>query len=180
MSTNQKKSILELKRDSAEEFRSKQKFPITVVLDNVRSLNNIGSIFRTSDAFAVKRIVLCGITACPPSPEIHKTALGAELTVSWEYHAETTDAIAALRSQGVTICAIEQAFNSIPLQDFPIDPNREYALVLGHEVYGVQQAVVDAADCCIELPQFGTKHSLNVAVTAGLAIWHFARPHFTS
>lgn len=175
--TNIKKNMIELGRDTAAEFHAKQKFPITVVLDNVRSLNNIGSIFRTSDAFCVERIMLCGITATPPSPEIHKTALGAEDSVEWSYYATTLEALDAL-GPDVTLCAIEQAHGSIALQNFEVDPQRRYAIVFGHEVHGVDQSVVDRCDCCIELPQYGTKHSLNVAVTAGITIWHFAQPHF--
>lgn len=175
--TNLKKNILELARDTAEQFHAKQKFPITVVLDNVRSLNNIGSIFRSSDAFCVSEILLCGITATPPSPEIHKTALGAEMTVDWKYYPSTLDALDSL-SPDVVICALEQAHGSIPLQEFVVEPGRHYAIVLGHEVHGVDQAVVDRCHHCIELPQFGTKHSLNVAVTAGISLWHFALPNF--
>ena len=171
-----KKTIIELHRDSVEQFHEKAKFPIALVLDNVRSLNNIGSMLRTSDAFAVERVELCGITATPPSPEIHKTALGAEMSVNWHYHATTLQAVEQLRAEGWTVCAIEQAHNSVSLESFQVQPDKKYALIMGHEVYGVDQAVVDAADFCIELPQYGTKHSLNVAVTAGIAIWHFAQP----
>ncbi len=174
---NIKKNILELGRDTAAQFHAKRKFPITVVLDNVRSLNNIGSIFRTSDAFCVERILLCGITATPPSAEIHKTALGAEESVDWLYFPSTLEALEWLGPE-VKLCAIEQAHGSIPLQEFDVIPTQRYAIVLGHEVHGVDQAVVDRCHCCIELPQFGTKHSLNVAVTAGITIWHFANPHF--
>lgn len=169
----EKKTIWDLGRDSVEVFRSKKKLPITVVLDNVRSLNNIGSIFRTSDAFMVGRIMLCGITATPPSAEIHKTALGAEDSVSWEYYADTTAAIGALKAEGTTVCVLEQVKESVMLQDFRPDPSGSYAIVVGHEVHGVDQKVVDMADVCLEIPQCGTKHSLNVAVSAGLAIWHF-------
>lgn len=172
-----KKNILELHRPDAEAFHRQRKFPLTVVLDNVRSLNNIGSIFRTSDAFNVSRILLCGITATPPSPEIHKTALGAEDTVEWHYFPSTLDALAWL-GPDVTLCAVEQAHGSVPLQEFTVEPGRQYAIVLGHEVHGVDQRVVDACQYCIELPQFGTKHSLNVAVTAGITIWHFSQPNF--
>lgn len=169
----EKKTIWDLGRDSVEVFRSKKKLPITVVLDNVRSLNNIGSIFRTSDAFMVGRIMLCGITATPPSAEIHKTALGAEDSVSWEYYADTTAAIGVLKAEGTTVCVLEQVKESVMLQDFRPDPSGSYAIVVGHEVHGVDQKVVDMADVCLEIPQCGTKHSLNVAVSAGLAIWHF-------
>ena len=166
--------MADLGRDSAEEFRKKAKFPIAVVLDNVRSLNNIGSIFRSSDAFCVDKICLCGITATPPSVEIHKTALGAEESVSWKYFANTADALAELKADGWTLCAIEQADDSISLEQFHPDPEKKYAIVLGHEVYGVEQSVVDACHVTLEIPMFGTKHSLNVAVTAGILLWHLA------
>jgi tRNA G18 (ribose-2'-O)-methylase SpoU len=168
-----KKTIWDLGRDTVEVFRAKAKMPLVVVLDNIRSLNNIGSVFRTSDAFLVERIMLCGITATPPSPEIHKTALGAEDSVEWQYFENTADCIARLREQGYTVCALEQVKGSIPLQDFAVEPGGRYALVAGHEVHGVSQEVVDMADCCIEIPQCGTKHSLNVSVSAALGIWHF-------
>ena len=160
-----KKTILDMGRDSVEEFRRKEKIGLTMVLDNIRSLNNIGSIFRTSDAFRVERLLLCGITATPPSPEIHKTALGAEDSVAWEYCADTLEAVARLKAEGYTVCALELAQGRVPLDS--------YAVVAGHEVEGVQQQVVDACDVCIEIPQEGTKHSLNVAVSSALAIWHF-------
>ncbi len=160
-----KKTILDMGRDSVEEFRRKEKIGLTMVLDNIRSLNNIGSIFRTSDAFRVERLLLCGITATPPSPEIHKTALGAEDSVAWEYCADTLEAVARLKAEGYTVCALELAQGSVPLDS--------YAVGAGHEVEGVQQQVVDACDVCIEIPQEGTKHSLNVAVSSALAIWHF-------
>lgn len=171
---SRKKTMTDLGRISAEEFRRKEKFPIAVVLDNVRSLNNIGSIFRSSDAFRVDRICLCGITATPPSVEIHKTALGAEESVGWQHFDATADALAALKADGWTLCAVEQADDSISLEDFRPEPGRKYAIVLGHEVYGVEQSVVDACDLTLEIPQFGTKHSLNVAVTAGILLWHLA------
>lgn len=170
-----KKSMLELHRDSIEEFRNKEKFPIAVVLDNVRSLNNIGSILRTSDAFCASRVCLCGITATPPSAEIHKTALGAEDSVDWKYFPTTAEAIAELKRDGWTVCAVEQTADSISLEDFIPRPDEKYAVILGHEVYGVEQAVVDMADLVLEIPQFGTKHSLNVSVTAGIVIWHLAK-----
>lgn len=171
---SRKKTMADLGRISAEEFRNKDKFPIAVVLDNVRSLNNIGSIFRSSDAFCVDRIYLCGITATPPSVEIHKTALGAEDSVSWKHFDNTADALADLRAEGWTLCAVEQADDSISLEKFRPDCTGKYAIVLGHEVYGVEQSVVDACDLTLEIPQFGTKHSLNVAVTAGILLWHLA------
>lgn len=168
-----KKTILEMGRDTVEEFRRKEKIGLTVVLDNIRSLNNIGSIFRTSDAFRVERLLLCGITATPPSPEIHKTALGAEDSVAWEYCADTLEAVRRLRGEGYTVCALELAQGSVPLNEFAVERGKRYAIVVGHEVEGVQQSVVDACDCCLEIPQEGTKHSLNVAVSTALAIWHF-------
>lgn len=168
-----KKTILEMGRDTVEEFRRKEKIGLTVVLDNIRSLNNIGSIFRTSDAFRVERLLLCGITATPPSPEIHKTALGAEDSVAWEYCADTREAVRRLRGEEYTVCALELAQGSVPLNECAVERGKRYAIVVGHEVEGVQQSVVDACDCCLEIPQEGTKHSLNVAVSTALAIWHF-------
>ncbi len=170
-----KKTIWDLGRDTVEVFRAKPKLRLTLVLDNVRSLNNIGSMFRTSDAFGIERVALCGITATPPSPEIHKTALGAEESVAWEYYASTADCIAALRAEGYTVCVLEQVKGSVELQRFAPQPDGCYAVVVGHEVHGVDQTVVDMADVCLEIPQYGTKHSLNVAVSAGLALWHFAQ-----
>ncbi len=168
-----KKTIWDMHRLSPGEFRAAPKLPLTVVLDNVRSLNNIGSIFRTCDAFAVERLVLCGISRTPPSAEIHKTALGAEDTVGWQYSANTLEAIEGLRRDGYTICCLEQVEGSVPLNEFHPEPGRRYAFVAGHEVDGVAQDVVDACDICLEIPQCGTKHSLNVAVSSGIAIWHF-------
>lgn len=164
--------MADLGRATLEEFHAQCKFPIAVVLDNIRSLNNIGSIFRSADAFAADRVVLCGITATPPSVEIHKTALGAENSMDWTYYPTTAEALDALRADGWTIAAIEQAADSVSLENFHPDPDRKIAIVLGHEVYGVDQSVVDAADLTLEIPQFGTKHSLNVAVTAGILLWH--------
>jgi len=168
-----KKTIWDMHRLSAEEFRVAPKIPLVVVLDNVRSLNNIGSIFRTCDAFAVERLVMCGISQTPPSPEIHKTALGAEDTVAWRYYPDTLQAVADLHADGYTVCCLEQVEGSVPLGSFEPEPGRRYAFVAGHEVDGVAQAVVDACDLCLEIPQAGTKHSLNVAVSAGITIWHF-------
>lgn len=160
-------------RDTVEEFRAKEKLPVTVVLDNVRSLNNIGSVFRTSDGFRVAQICLCGISAIPPSPEIHKTALGAEDSVAWRYFADTAEAVDTLRKEGHIICALEQVNGSVPLDRFVPERDRRYAIIVGHEVNGVDQRVVDMADYCLEIPQEGTKHSLNVAVSTAIAIWHF-------
>lgn len=167
-----KLKITELKRLSPEEFRQTGKIPLIVILDNVRSLHNVGSVFRTSDAFLVEAIYLCGITATPPHAEIHKTALGAEFTVDWKYFEHTTDAINELKQAGYHIAAIEQAENSVMLDQLSLTENK-YAIVLGNEVKGVDQTVMDLCDSCIEIPQFGTKHSLNVSVTSGIIIWEF-------
>lgn len=169
----EKKTIRDLARTDIEHYRRQPKMRLTVVLDNVRSLNNIGAIFRTCDAFAVERIELCGITAVPPSPEIHKTALGAEDSVAWRYHESTLACVDTLQREGYTLCCLEQVKGSIELQDFTPQPGRRYALVAGHEVNGVDQEVVNLCDVCLEIPQLGTKHSLNVSVSAGIAIWHF-------
>ena len=169
----EKKSVLDLYRISTEQYQQVDKLPFIVVLDNVRSLNNIGSVFRTSDAFLVEEIYLCGITATPPHPDIHKTALGAEDSVKWSYYQDTTEAVDKLHSLGYTVYSIEQVKNSISLESLILDRDQKYAVVLGNEVKGVQQEVVDKCDGCIEIPQFGTKHSLNVSVTAGLVIWDF-------
>ena len=166
--------MIELGRMTPEEYKGAQKFPLCVILDNVRSLNNIGSLFRSSDAFGVERMALCGITATPPSPEIHKTALGAEETVEWKHYPTTLEAIGELKTEGWTICCVEQCEGSVSLEEFRVEPGRKYAIMLGHEVYGVDQQAVDASDVCLEIPQFGTKHSLNVAVTGGILLWHLA------
>ena len=173
--TNRKKLVTEMGRIDCDAFAQSQKLPLVVVLDNVRSLHNVGSVFRTSDAFRVECIMLCGITATPPSAEMHKTALGAEDVVDWKYYESTMDAVAELRSQGYRVYSIELCQGSIALQDFVTAPGERYAVVLGNEVKGVQQDVVDASDGAIEIPQFGTKHSLNVSVTAGMVIWEFAK-----
>ncbi len=170
-----KKLVTEMGRISGDDFRNAEKLPLVVVLDNVRSLHNVGSVFRTSDAFRVQRILLCGITATPPNAEIHKTALGAEDVVEWQYFESTDDAVAALRKEGYRIFAVEQCEGSIALQNFETSPEECYAVILGNEVKGVQQTVVDASDAAIEIPQFGTKHSLNVSVTAGMVIWEFVK-----
>lgn len=169
-----KLSITELNRIDKEEFKKVEKLPLIVVLDNVRSLHNVGSVFRSSDAFRVESIYLCGITAVPPQPEMHKTALGAEETVEWKYFEHTQDAVHELKNDGVEVLAIEQVEGSIMLQDFIPESNKKYAIIFGNEVKGVQQEVVNMCDNCIEIPQFGTKHSLNVSVTAGILIWEFA------
>ncbi len=161
----------ELSRLSAEEFKQADKIPVVVVLDNVRSCNNVGSVFRTSDALLVNKIFLCGITATPPDKEIHKTALGAENTVSWEYLQTTEEAVENLKNDCYTIIAIEQVEGSIALNEFIPEPGEKLALIFGNEVKGVQQEIVNLCDKTIEIPQFGTKHSFNIAVSAGIVLW---------
>ncbi|PQB03042.1 RNA methyltransferase [Polaribacter filamentus] len=161
----------ELGRISVDEFKTTQKTPLIVVLDNVRSLNNIGSVFRTSDAFLIEKIYLCGICATPPNKDIHKTALGATESVEWDYVEDTLELVEKLKSENVKVLAIEQALNSTKLDKFYPEKNQKYAIVMGNEVKGVQQQVVNAADFCIEIPQLGTKHSLNISVTTGVVIW---------
>ncbi|MBE6225840.1 MAG: RNA methyltransferase [Bacteroidales bacterium] len=161
----------ELERLSAEEFKRAHKLKITVILDNVRSQHNIGSVFRTADSFFIERIILCGICAVPPTPEIHKSALGAEFSVDWQYYKNTSEAVAALKEEGYIIISVEQAENSIMLHNFEPDPDKKYALVFGNEVKGVSQDVVDMSDSVLEIPQFGTKHSLNISVSAGAVLW---------
>ena len=186
----QKTTIQEMNRLTPEAFHEAKKVPLIVVLDNVRSQHNIGAAFRTSDSFLIEKILLCGCCATPPTAEIHKSALGAEFSVDWEYHKETIDAIAALKGKGYTIVSIEQAENSIKLQDIEkfLNPDnsspataqenlsgRKYALVFGNEVKGVQQEVVDMSHAVIEIPQFGTKHSLNISVSLGIVLWEFCK-----
>lgn len=168
---NRKLKITELNRISTEEFKEAEKLPLVVVLDNIRSLHNIGSVFRTSDAFRIECIYLCGITATPPHAEMHKTALGAEFTVDWKYVNNTVKAVDNLKNEGYTVYSVEQAEGSIMLNELTLDKNRKYAIVMGNEVKGVQQEVIDHSHGCIEIPQYGTKHSLNVSVTAGIVIW---------
>lgn len=163
----------ELNRASVTEFKAQDKLPIAVVLDSVRSMHNIGSIFRTSDGFAVEQICLCGITAQPPHREIEKTALGATQSISWTYHANAVDAVNKLRAEGYRIIAIEQAENSLMLNEFTPDKNTKYALIFGNEVNGVSDEVMQMIDTCIEIPQFGTKHSFNIVVSAGIVLWDF-------
>ncbi len=162
----------ELNRISVEEFKKTSKTPISIVLDNVRSLNNIGSIFRTADAFRIESIYLCGITACPPHKDIQKTALGATETVDWQYYKTTQEAVENLRKQNYKIYAIEQAENSIMLDEFEFKDSSPIAIIFGHEVTGVDQELIDLADGCIEVPQYGSKHSLNISVCAGIVTWH--------
>lgn len=161
----------ELGRVNVEEFKKIEKIPLIVVLDNIRSLNNIGSVFRTSDAFLIEKIYLCGITAKPPHKDIHKTALGATESVEWEYVDDTLQLIEKLKNSNIKIVSIEQAKNSIMLQDFTLQKNQKYAIIMGNEVKGVQQEVVSASDFCVEIPQFGTKHSLNISVSCGIVLW---------
>lgn len=161
----------ELGRISVDEFKLVKKTPIIVVLDNIRSLNNIGSVFRTSDAFLIEKIYLCGITATPPNKDIHKTALGATASVDWEYVEDTLQLVKKLKDDCIKVLAIEQAENSTKLDTFLPEKNQKYAIVMGNEVKGVQQEVVNASDLCIEIPQLGTKHSLNISVTTGVVIW---------
>lgn len=169
-----KLTIAEMHRMSVDEFRNASKLPFDVVLDNVRSRHNIGAVFRTSDAFRLSRVHLCGICGTPPDAEIHKTALGAEDSMRWLYHKDTLDCIGQLKSEGFKVYAVEQAHGSIPLSDFKVPVDVPFAVVLGHEVYGVQQQVVDICDGCIEIPQYGTKHSLNVSVTAGIVLYELS------
>lgn len=167
-----KKSIADMGRDSVEQFRAKPKLPLTLVLDNIRSLNNIGSMFRTADAFMLDGIALCGITAAPPDPQIHKTALGAEESVAWKHYPDTAAAVAELRAEGRLILCLEQVHGSVPLDRYEPEAAIPLALVVGNEVSGVDPAIVAAADGYLEIPQCGTKHSLNVAVSAAIAMWH--------
>lgn len=161
----------ELERKSIEDFKKSDKTPLIIVLDDIRSLHNIGSVFRTSDAFLIEKIILCGITATPPNKEIHKTALGATETVAWEHHENVLEVIENLKKENVLTLAIEQVESSIFLQNFEVEKNKKYALVFGNEVYGVSQEAVAICDGCIEIPQLGTKHSLNIAVSAGIVVW---------
>ncbi len=166
---------IEMQRLTLEEFKASEKLPLVVVLDDVRSLYNVGSVFRTCDAFRVEAVCLCGITACPPHPEIHKTALGGEDSVAWRYYATAVEAVEALRDEGYYVYAIEQVEGSTKLQDLRTTDGERYAVVFGNEVKGVHQEVVDRCDNCLEIPQHGTKHSMNVSVTAGIVIWEFSK-----
>jgi tRNA G18 (ribose-2'-O)-methylase SpoU len=161
----------ELGRKSIKEYRNSGKSVFIIVLDNVRSHNNVGSVFRTADAFLTKKIFLCGITPKPPHRDIQKTALGATDSVEWSYYEKTTDAVIDLKAEGYKIIGIEQADGAVELQDFKIEKGHKYALVFGHEVNGVDQNVIDLCDMCIEIPQFGTKHSFNIAISAGIVLW---------
>ena len=168
-----KLKVTELNRLTTEAFKACEKIPLIVVLDHVRSLNNVGSVFRTADAFRVEAIYLCGITACPPNAEIHKTALGAEDSMNWQYFNNTQEAVEKLHEAGYIVCAVEQAEGSVMLEKLQLDKQKKYAIIMGNEVKGVQQEVVDRCDLCVEIPQYGTKHSLNVSVTTGIVIWDF-------
>ena len=163
-----------MQRLTVEEFRQAEKVPLVVVLDDVRSMYNVGSVFRTCDAFRLEQLCLCGITSAPPHPEIHKTALGAEDSVAWQHYTSAFDCVEQLHRQGYTVMAVEQAEGSTSLPSFTPEQGRRYAVVLGNEVKGVHQEVIDACDGCLEIPQLGTKHSMNVAVTAGIIIYHFS------
>ena len=166
---------IEMQRLSVDEFKQAEKLPLIVVLDDVRSMHNVGSVFRTGDAFRIEAVYLCGITSTPPNAEIHKTALGAEDSVEWKYFSNANEAVVALKERGYEIYSIEQAHGSTNLQNFTPQLGKKYAVVLGNEVKGVHQEIIDASDGCLEIPQFGTKHSMNVSVTAGIIIWHFAK-----
>lgn len=161
----------ELNRKSIEDFKIADKTKLIIILDDIRSLNNIGSVFRTADAFLIEKIFLCGITATPPNKEIHKTALGATETVAWEYQSDVLDVVKKLKNDGVTVLAIEQVENAQLLNEFVANPDKKYALIFGNEVYGVSQKAIEISDGCIEIPQLGSKHSLNISVSAGIVIW---------
>ncbi len=167
----------ELGRKTIEQFRKFKKSPFVIVLDNIRSQSNVGSVFRTADAFLTEGIYLCGITARPPHREIQKTAIGATESVSWKYFKETSSAITELKSEGYKIVGIEQAEGSVSLSDFVVKQDTKYALVFGHEVNGVDQAIINECDYVVEIPQFGTKHSFNIAVSAGIVLWELNKPH---
>ncbi|MCK5781353.1 MAG: RNA methyltransferase [Flavobacteriales bacterium] len=161
----------ELNRKNINQFKEAEKTPLIVVLDNIRSLNNIGSVFRTSDAFLVEKIYLCGITATPPHKDIHKTALGATDSVDWEYCEETLEVVEKLKAKNVEVISIEQAENAVMLNEFKVNASKKYAIIFGNEVKGVEQKIVSISDSVIEIPQHGTKHSLNISVSAGVVIW---------
>ena len=177
---SRKLTVDEMGRMNVAEYREADKLPLVVVLDNVRSQHNVGAVFRTADAMRIERVVLCGICCCPPNAEIHKTALGAEESVEWQYYKETLDAVRDLQNEGYTVYAVEQAHDSVTLEEVAEQivnrqsSNRKLAVVLGHEVFGVQQEVVDQCSQCIEIPQYGTKHSMNVSVTAGIVMYRLA------
>ena len=180
---SKKLTTAEMGRMNVDQYREADKLPLVVVLDNVRSQHNVGAVFRTADAMRIEKVVLCGICCCPPNAEIHKTALGAEESVEWTYYKETLDAVEDLKQQGYTVYAVEQAHDSITLEEvareldnghWTLDDCPKIAVILGHEVFGVQQEVVDNCSQCIEIPQYGTKHSMNVSVTAGIVLYRLA------
>ena len=169
--SREKKNIFELTNCSVAQYRQLEKLPVAVLLDNVRSMYNVGSVFRTSDAFMVSEVILCGITGCPPHPEIAKTALGANESVSWRYEEDALETVKEMKRRGWIICVLEQTHGSIPLQNFSLESEKKYLLIAGNEVDGVNQKIVDIADTVIEIPQHGVKHSLNVSVSVGIALW---------
>lgn len=170
-----KLTVEDMHRIDVATFKQAQKLPLVMVLDNVRSLHNVGSVLRTADAFRIEAVYMCGITATPPSAEIHKTALGAEYSVAWQYFEDTLQAVEKLKTEGYTVLAVEQVEGSLKLGDFAFEPQKKYALVMGNEVKGVRQDVVDACHQALEIPQYGTKHSMNVSVTAGIVMWEVER-----
>ena len=174
---NKKLKTTELDRLDIEQYKSTDKHPIVVVLDSIRSLHNVGSVFRTADAFRIKKVVLCGLTAQPPHKDIHKTALGATETVEWEYYEDVEEAIINLRNEGFVIAAAEQAKDTVMLQDMHKKSHSKMAFVFGNEVFGVNQNVVSNADLVVEIPQFGTKHSFNISVSVGIVLWEAMRPN---
>ena len=169
-----KLTTAEMGRMDVDQYRRADKLPLVVVLDNIRSQHNIGAVFRTADAMRIERVVLCGICCCPPNQEIHKTALGAEESVEWQYYKQTTEAVQKLQAEGYTVYAVEQAHDSITLEEAAVQLPGKVAVVLGHEVFGVQQEVIDNCQGCIEIPQYGTKHSMNVSVTAGIVMYRLS------
>ncbi len=173
ISPMRKLSMEELNRTDIDSFKNQEKIPVVVVLDNVRSMHNVGSTFRTADGFDIEKVILCGITGTPPHREIEKTALGATQSIDWTYHRDTFAIVEQLKREDYIILAIEQAAESISLQKFEIQPRKKYALIFGNEVHGVSDEVMQIVDGCIEIPQFGTKHSLNVSVTIGIVLWQF-------
>ena len=171
---SKKLTTAEMGRMSVAEYHEADKLPLVVVLDNVRSQHNVGAVFRTADAMRIERVVLCGICCCPPNQELHKTALGAEESVEWQYFQNTLDAVKALQAEGYTVYAVEQAHDSVTLEEIAEKVSPKIAVILGHEVFGVQQEVIDNCSQCIEIPQYGTKHSMNVSVTAGIVMYRLA------
>ena len=176
---SKKLTTAEMGRMNVDQYREADKLPLVVVLDNVRSQHNVGAVFRTADAMRIERVVLCGICCCPPNQEIHKTALGAEESVEWQYYKDTIDAVKALQDEGYTVYAVEQAHDSVTLEEISnqlsvVSIQPKIAVILGHEVFGVQQEVIDICEGCIEIPQYGTKHSMNVSVTAGIVMYRLA------